>query len=439
MLKRDETRLNLMSQVEIAIGKITYSNDLLFPLGIWLLSRIVIWIAMLIIAPNLPVPHYGVVPKFGWGIFDAWDSIHYRAIATSGYEFVDDGNRHNLAFFPLFPLVLRGLMDAGLPFQVAGTLANNLAFLAALCILYLWSKKNYGKNAARWVCAVMAWCPMSMFGSMIYTEGFYLLFSTAALYAFDQKYYGWTALCGAMATATRPTGMALIPAFLLVSLKERRPLIAYVASFSTAIGVLIFSLYCALNFGHPLAFIQAQRGWRPSLGFDWQGWINMLIQIAVGRTNWQYGAIKDFVHPILFCVFVGGGYRIWNFRKHFTSLRVVYGFYGLVAFLLIFASGYWINNLLNAVIFIGGGYMLWQLRTQLTLVTLTYGFCGIALLLASGGTMSLSRLAYGIVPLSVALGVFLSHYPRRGYLILGLSGILLARVAVMFAQQLWVA
>ena len=82
--------------------------------------------------------------------------------------------------------------------------------------------------------------------------------------------------------------------------------------------------------------------------------------------------------------------------------------------------------------------MLWHLRTQLTPVTVMYGLCGCGLLLASGGTISLGRLAYGIVSLSVAFSVFLSRYPRQGYLSLGVFAILLGRLALKFAQELWV-
>ena len=87
---------------------------------------------------------------------------------------------------------------------------------------------------------------------------------------------------------------------------------------------------------------------------------------------------------------------------------------------------------------LGGGYVLWRLHTQLTPVIVTYGFCGIGLLLASGGTISLSRLAYGIVPLNIAIGLLLSRHPRQGYLILGAFVALLAKIAVGFAQERWV-
>jgi Gpi18-like mannosyltransferase len=423
-----------MAQVQLVITKVLWKNDLLFPAVIWLTSRIFILTAMLLVAPLLPTSPDTIAPTFGWGVFDAWDTVHYRAIATFGYEFVNDGKGHNIAFFPLFPLLVRGLMHLGLPFEAAGILINNLAFLLTLYFLYFWAKKFYGSSAARWATAVLAWCPLSLFTSVIYTEGLYLLLSTAALQAFDQQQYRWTSFWGAMATATRPTGIALIPALAIAAWKQRRPPIAYIAGLATAIGILLFSLYCAINFGDPLAFITAQKGWRPSLGFDWQGWWKMLMQITVGTTNWKYGFIKDPLPPLLFGVIVSGAYMLWRYRQKLGAIKVDYGF----AFLILL---WWIlggDPLINMATVLGGAYLLWHLRTQLTPITLIYGCCGLGLIFASGGTWSLSRLAYGIVSLSVALGVLLSRHPRWGYLTLFFFLILLATFSIRFAQDLWV-
>ncbi len=428
----------LMAQVQIFIKKSLWENDFLFPTAIWFVSRLFIWTAMLLIAPNLPKPEDGIVPSFGWGVFHAWDSVHYHNITTSGYEFVNDGRQHNIAFFPLFPLMLRGVMNLGLSFEVAGVLVNNFAFLAALYCVYFWILEHHGINSARWATTVLAWCPLSLFGTVIYTEGLYLFLSTAALRAFDRHQYRWTAFWGAMATATRPTGLALIPAFVIASWRERRPSIAYLASFATAIGLLLFCLYCAIDFGDPLAFIHAQRGWRPSFGFDWRGWLNMLLNIAIGTSNWRHSSIQNLLHLLSFGILVSSGYGLWRYRQRLSSIKLFYSFYALVTFLLILVDEQFINHLLNAVMVLGGGYLLWHLRKQLTSVTIFYGFCGVALLLASGGTISLSRLAYGLVPLSIALGVLLERYPRQGYLILGWFSVILARIAIGFAQNLWV-
>jgi Gpi18-like mannosyltransferase len=418
--------------------KVLWKDEHLFPAVIWFASRLFVWTAMLVVAPNIPSTSEGVVRSFGWGVFDAWDSVHYRSIATSGYEFVNDGQQHNLAFFPLFPLIIRGLMLAGLPFEIAGTLVNNLAFLGALYCLYFWILEQLGTKVARWAIMVVAWCPLSLFGTVIYTEGLYLFLSTAALQSFDRKRYGQTAFWGAMATATRPTGIALIVAFLLASWKERRPPIAYLTCLGTASGLLLFSLYCAIYFGDPIAFIHAQKGWRPSFGFDWLSWWSMLLEITTGASNWQDIQLKNLLHLLLFVIIAGVGCSMWFSCQKFCSRRMAYFFYLGVTFSLILADNQFINDLLNVGMVLGGGYFLWRSRQKCSYVTSFYGFCGIALLLVSGSVLSLSRLAYGIIPLSIGIAVALASYPRWGYLSLGLFSILLAKLAINFAQDVWI-
>ena len=202
-------------------------------------------------------------------------------------------------------------------------------------------------------------------------------------------------------------------------------------------------MYCQLNFNDFLAFITAQKGWRPSFGFDWEGWLNMFMQIPFGN-NWYFGwvendegGIKDFWYPLFFSLIVISSCCLLYWRKYFKPL-IFYTGYATIILSLIIADQGLINNLLNVSMILGSSYLLWYFRQQLTPVMVAYGFCGIALLLASGGTISLSRLAYGIVPLNIAIGVCLSRYPRQAYLVMGLFITLLGKLAIGFAQEIWV-
>lgn len=59
--------------------------------------------------------------------------------------------------------------------------------------------------------------------------------------------------------------------------------------------------------------------------------------------------------------------------------------------------------------------------------------------MASGGAASAQRYAYGIVSLSIALGMLLKRYPRWGYATMAFFAIVLVNFAVRFSQHLWVA
>ena len=344
----------------------------------WFFSRIVIIGTMQLIVPITPIVlqkyHLELAPNFihqiNWELFSHWDGKWYKNIVTLGYEYVNNDHDHNIAFFPLFPLVTKGVMLLGFSFEVAGTLVNNLAFLGAGFLIYYWIKQRNGIICARWVIAVLVWCPYSLFATVTYSEGLFLLLTAASLRAFEKRQHIMAACLGAMATGTRITGVALIPAFLLVAWKERRLRIAYIASFAVGGGLLLFSLYCTLHFGDPLAFVHAQKTWG-AVGFVWS-WLTTL------ELSWVF---------VLTCLF---------------------------------------------------GYLLWHLRQELSPVAVNYGFCSLILVLASGRPSSIPRLFYGTVPLILALGIFFAQYPRLGFSVIGLFGILLIHVALQFSQWEWV-
>jgi hypothetical protein len=91
-------------------------DGLIFVIAMWLLSRSVIAIGMQVIAPWFdPLPGSqgfgpGFVPKSGWELFSHWGGEWYTDIPTVGYTYVNDGQAHTVAFYPLFPLLIRGLM-----------------------------------------------------------------------------------------------------------------------------------------------------------------------------------------------------------------------------------------------------------------------------------------------------------------------------------------
>ena len=363
-------------------------DGLIFVIAMWFLSRSVIVIGMQVIAPlvskNPPVYNTsrvplgfvsGFLPKSGWELFSHWDGKWYLEIANLGYSYADDGEYHSVAFYPLFPLLMRGLMTLGMQAEVAGVLINSLAFLGALVLVYFWVEEQYDTDAAKWATSVLAWCPLSLFCTVIYTEGLFLLLTTAALRAFEKGEYIWAAFWGALTTATRGPGVALIPAFLLVAWREKRPPLAYVAGFASAIGFFSFSLYCAIRFGDALAFVHVQKAWLHP------GWLEILSEALKGD----------------------------------------------------------IADISRIVMIFGSGYLLWFFRKKLSMIVLIYGFCSLALLVSLGVLLSVNRFAYAIVPLSITMGLLAAAKPRWGYGLMGLFGVFLLYLSVRFASWQWVA
>ncbi len=403
-----------------------------FALAMGVLSRLVILINMLLLAPLLSSGGERL-PLGDWHLLSGWDSVHYLGIATSGYEYANDGRGHNIAFFPVLPLLIRGGMALSIPAALAGVLINNLAFLGALVVLSGWVNDRYGRPAACWSVAALAWCPFSLFGTVLYTEGVFLLFSTAALRAFDRRQYLWAAVWGSVASATRLPGIALAPAFLLVAWREQRSRGAYLASIASVGGVFLFSVFCWLRFQEPLAFLWVQKAWHP-VGLTYgEGWLKTVVQITLGPTTWSKGRLVDPLYPLGLLLLSGLAYLLWRSHKRLGDQLTHYGWCAIGLLLWLLAGA----PLINAVMIWGGAYLLWRFRHELPSVAVSYGFFSLLLILSSGRTISVERHAFGVVSLAIALGLLLFRYPRWGYTVIGFFALLLSSLSLRFAQHLW--
>ena len=146
-----------------------------------------------------------------------WDAIWYMRVATDGYRTVAYANHHlNLAFFPLYPLLLHTWL-AFWPFSrvAAALLLANLCHLAASYLLFLLVRLDYGPVRARRVVWLLALFPTSLFLFAGYSESLFLLCLIGCCYAARMRRWLLAALCAALAAATRPLGIILVGPLLI--------------------------------------------------------------------------------------------------------------------------------------------------------------------------------------------------------------------------------
>lgn len=352
-----------------------------FVVVMWLASRALVVVAMQLVAPALTLPpgSGGAVPTSGWELFTLWDGRFYRQIAESGYALPEAGAYSPLAFFPLYPALTRAVMALGVPFAVGGTLVNSAALLAAMFQMYGWAAERYGVSEARWSTAVVAWFPYSLFGTVTYTEGLFLLGTIASLRAFDRGQHGRCALWGAVASATRVPGILLMPSLLAAARAGKRGKLAYLAALSAGAGLAAYATYCAVRFGNPLAFAQAQGGWE-----------------------------KDAIH--------------WG--DVLRTLRVK----RLLA----------PDSVLRIAWYTAAAALFWTQRRRLGQAALYYGWASLGLFLFVN-VQSIGRFVYGIATFPLALGIVLAGHRRAGWCVLGGSALMLLAFSIRWAWGLWVA
>ena len=198
--------------------------------------------------------------------FVRWDSLSYLAIAQHGYT-----GRRQTAFFPGYPLLVHSVGWLTRSDVAAGVIVSCLAFGAALAMLYRLTAIELGRLSAETTVLLVAFAPVALFFSAVYTESLFLALSVGALlYAREGRWVTAGALA-AGASVTRLTGVLLaIPLLLLwldqpVASRSRAALTAVAAA---PAGLGVFSAYLAWRGFGWTAPLQNQLGPGSARRFD---------------------------------------------------------------------------------------------------------------------------------------------------------------------------
>jgi hypothetical protein len=186
-------------------------------------SRALVWIAGLyailkigllpgFVAPQLTAP-YGGFANLLVGPGTRWDSEWYLSVAQHGY-----GAKARLAFFPLYPLAIKAVGFVVRSQIVAGILISLVALLVALYLLHRLTTLELGAGYARGAVLLMAFFPMALFFSAVYTESLLLALTIGAVYAARLERWALAGVLGAFASATRNTGVLIVIPLLLLYL-----------------------------------------------------------------------------------------------------------------------------------------------------------------------------------------------------------------------------
>lgn len=228
-----------------------------------------------------------------WDTFARFDSGWYFNIARYGYEWVE-GGRSNLAFFPLYPMLMRyvalGLGGGRSRVYIAGILISWIAFVLAMIVLHRLARVELkDEDAATRAVVCAAVFPFAFFFGVVYTEALFLFLSVTAFYAFRTKQWWLGGLAGALVTATRANGFFIVPALALIAWREARGdrpamLRAALALACTLIGVGAYSAWVYSVTGHPFEWANTINRWNWHPGAT-AGWTPLVTVVVAMFTN----------------------------------------------------------------------------------------------------------------------------------------------------------
>ena len=392
-----------------------------FVLACWGLSR------TLLLGPLLLAAGRNGLPPFP-EVLLSWDTLHYIRIAREG------ATGDELAFFPLWPWLL-GTLGSGSETRLllVGLVLANGAFLLALLLLHRQAGQLWGAPAARWTVLIACFLPLGLFAAIPYTESLYLVLTAGCLALEGGVGAG---LLGALAAATRPTGIVLAPALLLGGLARRRPARGLLAAALTRLGLGAVMLMNWRISGNPLAFQAAQRGWGLKPGLNLSGlpsWGRLLSQILIGPRNTAAGLGADPWFPLAMAVLAGLALLAFRVRQQRPRLSFVLGAIALLTAWLL-GGGPLLNG---AVIAASAALLIWG-RQQLPLTIWTFGVLSVASYLLKQSTISLERHLYATVPLLLLAGLWNSTHPRWGRFLVAFGAVLSITFSLRLSRGEWV-
>jgi hypothetical protein len=213
-------------------------------------------------------------PHAFWDTFARYDAGWYHGIASGGYAHVE-GGRSNLAFFPLYPMLMglggRLLGGAQADFYFAGVAISWVAFALAVPATYRLARLDMPPDRALWAALYLAVLPAAYFFGVVYSESLFLLSLVTAVLALRQGRWWVAAVAGAAMTATRVNGVMFVPALLWIAWtsttagsRDRRA--AVVAAASSLAGIAAYCAYTYWLSGDPLAWYSSIQRWGYSPG-----------------------------------------------------------------------------------------------------------------------------------------------------------------------------
>jgi Gpi18-like mannosyltransferase len=200
-----------------------------------------------------------------WG---RWDAVHYLNIATEGYQGTD------MAFFPLYPLLIRIVGALAGNHLVAGLLISNASFFFGLLFLYKLLEHEYDRAVARRAIFYVSIFPTAVYFTAVYAESLFFMLTVASFYYMRARLWWIAGIVGLFAALTRVEGVLLVVPFLIEWWSSeqpvsRRALYDLAAGALIPLGLAIYMAYLWVLRADPLYFSHVQIHWNRHLAPPW--------------------------------------------------------------------------------------------------------------------------------------------------------------------------
>ena len=261
--------------------------------------------------PIADLPAHDLTPYPGSGLLGGWfryDGRWYDIIATQGYSFNGPATQSPAAFFPAYPTLLWALHAVtGVSVKLLGSLVTIGSGVGVVVLFRRWCDDRVEPLVARAAMVTLLLYPYAFYVmGALYADALFLVATVGAFLLLERGHPVLAGLAGAVATAARPVGLAVVVGLVAVTLWRRgtiarregrlhidlhtlRP--ADGGVLLSLAGIVSWMTYLWVRFGHPLAFEEVQQapGWDQGGGpHTWFKvlWFQQIKNLPGGFFDW---------------------------------------------------------------------------------------------------------------------------------------------------------
>lgn len=235
-------------------------------------------------------------------VFNLYDSIHYINMANSGYS-----SNLLMAFFPLYPLLIKVLSFIIPNYIISGILISNICSFVSLLLL---SKILNNNNNKFYYLCIFLFSPILAYTTICYTESLFMMLTLFGYYLYKKDRYILSAIIIGLSILTRNSGIILWGAIgldMLYRLFKNKDIkfnnIILFGLISLIIG-LIYPIYLYIKTGNFFEFITVQNTlWFREKGLIINGIIKDIKIIINSETSFKVLNIYTFILNWLSVIF----------------------------------------------------------------------------------------------------------------------------------------
>lgn len=282
-----------------------------------------------------------------WGV---WDTGWYMGISKAGYTpFSPEqiiSHQANIAFFPLYPLIMRFLgLIIGNDY-ISGLLISNFCLIVSCIYLYQLVKLDYDEDTSTKAIKYLFLFPVSFILSGVFTESLYLALTLMCFYYARTGKWHLVGITGFFLSLTRSTGvLVLLPLLyegLMPLIKENKSLKTLKNSKNEILplfylsliplGTILFMIYNYHLTGDFMAFAHAQVMWNRHFGNP----LEILVRGYHGDIYTAFNAAFASIALFIFIVFYKKiRFSYWLFCIYSVLVPLSTGIWSMPRFILV--------------------------------------------------------------------------------------------------------